>query len=263
LPALRWGVLAAGIAAIAAVGFEYSHSHEHRNTAAADSLQRTAPAVTATSSESNQELSAPAANSPDEVSRNARPSAHRAVQQHPPQQSQTPTDSSAMVAMNHAPLIVPGNGTEIVKAKDPVAQATTVNQVPSPNIPLQTSPSMMLRASPKWAITPAGTLQRSFDGGKSWEKISPTGSTSNEGPVFHAVAGTGSEVWVGGAAGLLYHSGDSGNHWDSVRPSDGGVGLTGDIISIDFSDPQHGRISTSNAELWITSDSAQTWHKQQ
>jgi photosystem II stability/assembly factor-like uncharacterized protein len=70
-------------------------------------------------------------------------------------------------------------------------------------------------------------------------------------------------VWVGGAAGMLYHSADSGNHWNRVTPSDGSVGLTGEIVSIEFSDPQHGRISTSNSELWVTSDSAQSWQKQQ
>jgi photosystem II stability/assembly factor-like uncharacterized protein len=45
-------------------------------------------------------------------------------------------------------------------------------------------------------------------------------------------------------------------------PSDARVALTGDVTSIQFSDPQNGRVSTSTAELWTTSDGGQTWRKQ-
>ena len=273
---LRWGVLAAGMVGIAAVGFQYSHFRAHQNIAA--SVRSTVPAVSTTTSGTRQPLSDRVANSPDEASRNAGVLAHRVVQEGPEEHSRdragdsssgnsAADNSSAMVAMNRAPVI--GNnsaGTEIVKAKAPVPmQAASGGQIPTaPNLPLQTSPSMMMRASPQWAITTTGILRRSFDGGKSWETISPSGeSTASEGSMFRAVAGTGSEVWVGGAAGMLYHSADSGNHWNRVTPSDGSVGLTGEIVSIEFSDPQHGRISTSNSELWVTSDSAQSWQKQQ
>jgi photosystem II stability/assembly factor-like uncharacterized protein len=37
--------------------------------------------------------------------------------------------------------------------------------------------------------------------------------------------------------------------------------LTGDITALEFSDQQHGRITTSTPALWITADDGQTWQK--
>ena len=68
--------------------------------------------------------------------------------------------------------------------------------------------------------------------------------------------------WAGGVSGALYHSTDSGNHWTPVMPSSAGSVLTGDVVSIEFPDLQHGKLSTSTAETWITADSGQTWQKQ-
>ena len=85
----------------------------------------------------------------------------------------------------------------------------------------------------------------------------------NPSPVFRAVAANGPEVWAGASGGLLYHSPDGGNRWLLVAPAEVGTILTGDIVNIQFSDPQYGRIATSTAELWTTFDAGQTWHKQQ
>ncbi|HEY3971513.1 MAG TPA: YCF48-related protein [Candidatus Sulfotelmatobacter sp.] len=81
-------------------------------------------------------------------------------------------------------------------------------------------------------------------------------------PVFRAVAAVGSEVWAGGSSGLLYHSVDGGNHWARIVPVFAGTSLSGDILGLEFPDPQHGKLSTSTAEVWITSDDGQTWRKQ-
>ena len=45
-------------------------------------------------------------------------------------------------------------------------------------------------------------------------------------------------------------------------PSESEVALTGDITSVEFSDPQHGKIATSAGEVWITADDGKTWHRQ-
>jgi photosystem II stability/assembly factor-like uncharacterized protein len=84
----------------------------------------------------------------------------------------------------------------------------------------------------------------------------------NSTPAFRAVAATGPEVWAGGAGGILYHTSDAGNLWTRVVPAAGGAVLTGDILGIQFTDPQQGEISTSTGELWSTSDYGQTWKKQ-
>jgi photosystem II stability/assembly factor-like uncharacterized protein len=153
-------------------------------------------------------------------------------------------------------------------------------------------------AMPRWTISAAGGLQRSFDGGKTWQavdvnaKLAPlayadssatnsqiTAETSsakvakdkNSGklakqkttaPTFRAVAAAGSDVWVGGSGGALYHSADSGNSWARIVPASAGTSLTGDVLSIDFPDPQHGRVSTSTSEVWASADGGLSWQKQ-
>ena len=145
---------------------------------------------------------------------------------------------------------------------------------------------------PRWTISSAGGLQRSFDQGKTWQDVdvnanmAPSAGFSSfevvakaarakennadkkdlKAPiasvVFRAVTAMGAEVWAGGSNGALYHSADAGGHWTQVVPSSGGTILSGDIVVMEFSDPQHGRITTSTAEVWITGDGGQTWQKQ-
>jgi len=143
---------------------------------------------------------------------------------------------------------------------------------------------------PRWSINTVGALQRSFDQGKSWQTVDvnanalsvPGANFAGAGaatrakdkeadkalkrgaatPTFRAVAATGSDVWAGGSAGALYHSADAGNHWTRVVPASAGAVLTGDIISLEFADIQHGKVSTSTPEVWTTSDGGQSWQKQ-
>jgi hypothetical protein len=182
------------------------------------------------------------------------------------------------VAQNQANLPLQGRNItslDVVKAKDPVTTAagpaSASAPIASPGLPLQTSPALMLRASPRWSISRTGVLQRSFDGGKTWENMIPNGPEKQQAqdaktalavPVFQAVSAIGLEIWVGGSASTLFHSADGGNLWTRVVPSDGGTMLTGDIVGIEFPDPQHGKITTSTTESWSTSDSGQTWQKQ-
>lgn len=219
----------------------------------------------------------------------------------PISQNQLAQPLAQPLAQNEAQLLPNGGNVknlssfDVVKAKDPVPAQAASNNAPtslaSPG-PLQTSPSLMSRALPRWAVRSSGVLQRSFDGGNTWENVNPalnegqanlhagtptagadvTNSTQTNkqkaevavdpDAVFRAVAALGPEVWAGGSSGVLYHTSDGGNHWIRVTPSVAGAGLTGDIVGIQFSDPQHGKISTSNAELWTTSDRGQTWQKQ-
>lgn len=148
---------------------------------------------------------------------------------------------------------------------------------------------------PRWSISPGGMLQRSFDQGNTWQdvnvrgtlmaadrrdldisaetqslkdakaaraKVKSAGKKDASSPVFRAVIANGSDVWAGGQNGSLYHSTDSGNRWTQVVPFSAGTALTGDIVSIEFPDPRHGKLSTSGGETWITADSGQTWQKQ-
>jgi len=140
----------------------------------------------------------------------------------------------------------------------------------------------------RWTINSAGGLQRSIDG-STWQDVDVNSSAASSGAdlavvsktsrakdasedklkkkdisplVFRSVAANGTEVWAGAADGVLYHSADAGTHWTRVVPSNSGATLTGDIVSLEFLDSQHGRIVTSTPEVWTTSDAGQSWQKQ-
>jgi len=203
------------------------------------------------------------------------------VQANGPITTESVATSQNQVAQNQASLPVNGRAftnLDVVKAKDPV--------------PGQTASSA---ATPRWTVSSSGVLERSFDGGDTWEDVNPAltvassgarlakettaradaGSFSEAnknqkaeaaaypGPIFRAVAAAGLEVWAGGSGGALYHTWDGGNRWSRVTPSALGVALTGDIIAIQISDPEHGEVSTSTGEHWATSDNGQTWQKRQ
>jgi hypothetical protein len=137
--------------------------------------------------------------------------------------------------------------------------------------------------APRWTINATGGLQRSFDQGTTWQSVDVnanlasfidatsiqiSGKTSRSkvrkvpSPMFRAVAATGTDVWAGGSAGALYHSTDAGDHWTRVVPASSDAILTGDVVSLEFIDMQHGKVSTSTAEVWTTSDDGQTWQRQ-
>jgi hypothetical protein len=109
---------------------------------------------------------------------------------------------------------------------------------------------------PRWTLTSGGTLQRSLDAGKTWQPIPVAGKFA-----FRALSTVGLEIWVGGAAGTLYHSSDAGEHWQQVKPVAGGQLLTTDIIGVEFTDAQHGKLTTATHETWTTLDGGQSWDK--
>ena len=135
-----------------------------------------------------------------------------------------------------------------------------------------------------WSISSSGALQRSFDQGGTWQSVNVNSRADNDAqasfggptkqkagdalkkdaqsPSFRAVASNGPDVWAGASGGILYHSSDAGTHWLRVVPSNSGASLTGDILSLEFPDTQHGRVVTAAPEVWITADGGHTWQKQ-
>jgi hypothetical protein len=102
--------------------------------------------------------------------------------------------------------------------------------------------------------TSFGVVQRSLDKGKTWEAIPLDDRVS-----FRAVTASGSEVWAGGSNGSLFHSADGGSHWARIAISEEAVKPTGAIVSIDASDPNQLRITTSSGQQWISNDGGSRW----
>ena len=106
----------------------------------------------------------------------------------------------------------------------------------------------------KWILSDEGQLQRSFDGGKNWEPVPVV-----ERAKFTALSAAGLDIWVGGAAGVLYHSANNGLQWTLVKPTAEGVSLAEDIVSVDFTDLQHGVVTTNASQKWTTADGGSHW----
>jgi Photosynthesis system II assembly factor YCF48 len=191
--------------------------------------------------------------------------------------------------MELSPQKQPLSNSDVVRAKDSVPPQAGSGVVFAPaGSGRSVTLSKGLGLSPLWAIGSGGALQRSIDGGATWEAVNVSAASPAKNAraqsaadrkdqfvlgslqkkdkasavVFRAVAALGPDVWAGGSASMLYHSLDSGNHWTQVVPSEANFSLAGDILSVEFSDTQHGKITTSSGEVWVTGDDGQTWHKQ-
>jgi hypothetical protein len=110
------------------------------------------------------------------------------------------------------------------------------------------------RQAGTWQITSDGKLQRSLDGGKSWESVALDLSGR-----LRVVAATGFQVWAGGNGGVLLHSQDAGDHFMNVKVRQKHFALKGDIVTLSFPDAQHGRIETADHDVWTTNDGGKTW----
>jgi hypothetical protein len=106
----------------------------------------------------------------------------------------------------------------------------------------------------QWSLSPAGAVQRSSDGGKTWNPVPVVG-----GQTFRALSAVGTNIWVGGNNAALYHSADSGQHWAQVVPVADGHKLEGDIVHVDFDNAVSGTLRTSSGETWTTVDGGQSW----
>jgi hypothetical protein len=188
----------------------------------------------------------------------------------------------SVVAKNQVSSEPSAADTEVSRAKSAPAPAAPPVGSLSNARSLQT-----VASTPTWTIS-EGKLQRSFDQGATWQDVNITSSPNPGGGlelaiadrkvlkdslkqnkkeqraplVFRAVTANGPDVWAGGAGAALYHSFDAGAHWSRVVPSSSNGSLTGDILKLDFRDPQNGTIATSTGEVWTTGDNGQTWQKQ-
>ena len=110
---------------------------------------------------------------------------------------------------------------------------------------------------PRWSVSNSGAVQRSFDGGRSWNEVPIV-----EGVSFRAVAVVVNDVWAGGSGGALFHSADGGEHWTRVGVQGRSRTLSGDITRIEVADARNLAVTTSAGETWTSSDAGATWRLQ-
>jgi len=273
-PVLRW---AGAAACIVVVGTVVTLHYESRPKNAAVMV---APSTQGANVEQKATQPAPIANSPqvdtaarDEVARTSASLRKKAspntlarslpsteasnadAQLRPQLQSSEAVEARTPEAALAAPVspdeIVPGRAKEAEAASD--IKGAPAKQLTAGNAAVAASRA---RALPRWTLASDGTLQRSLDGGITWENV-PVAPQKR----FRALAANGFDIWVGGASGALYHSFDAGQHWMQVRPVANGEFLEADIIGVEFPDAVHGKISTSTLEDWTTDDAGQHWQK--
>ncbi len=291
-PVLRWGIVAAGVVAITSFGILQYRIHYQEQTLVASrsvSEDRLPEAVGQSPSPSHSttpvETAAPRtemrkqiemvkkapAHVRETLAANQPPSAPDArFSQHAPA---LPTPAAVEVSPQSSGESAPDDQLQIVGKAKPVSPQAPSIMVPW-SLPRTQSTPMNGSTVPRWTISASGTLQRSLDGGKTWLDVDVASDSASANlaevqpspaprTVFRAVSvsSNADEVWAGGSGGFLYHTIDAGNRWTRVVPSDGGVLLAGDVVSIQFSDPLNGSVTTSRGEVWTTVDAGQTWHK--
>ncbi|HUO15434.1 MAG TPA: YCF48-related protein [Verrucomicrobiae bacterium] len=299
-PLLRWGLVTAGIALIAAFAvmrFE-QHSQPSARIATAPHIENFKVAVKNPPSLSNSANSADTLiNSPfspesssaqknlaqlltprahahsASVSKKSRPGDTLTPQ--PPAQSEQAAEQPA-----ENQLVASANdfSDRVGKSKDATSADEAASSAPDFSQLVASASGIM----PRWGINSTGSLQQSFDQGATWRDVDITASAVPVGgplgapspvplaaphapqpvrPNFRVVAASGPDVWAGGTAGVLYHSSDNGDHWSRIDVSNSQAALTGDIVSLEVLHPTV-KLITSTSELWTSSDNGQTWQKQ-
>ncbi len=164
----------------------------------------------------------------------------------PPPQSSTAQQSDEE---RPASGLVPRSGTQgVAGTRQKAARAVGRHQVQLQQGALKTY----------WSISASGRLERSAASGGPWTELRVDDSVS-----FRVVTADGADVWAGGSRGALDHSADGGEHWARIKvaanQSVGQAAMADTIVSIRFTDREHGSVTTDAHETWVTADGGQHW----
>lgn len=102
----------------------------------------------------------------------------------------------------------------------------------------------------------AGSLLKSEDGGRTWQKIHV-----GDGTHLYALASNGPNVWAGGVAGALFHSSDAGLHWIPISVTDGPARLSGTIVGIEANSERSIKLRVVSGAAWVSDDGGRHWRR--
>ncbi len=173
------------------------------------------------------------------------------------------TSTNNLMAREEAPAIIrakPASKAEVSAAANPAMAGSSAQGMAPLNGPNTlvvngaAAQGTTLKQSVSWMIA-AGVLERSLDGGQSWQTAARAGH-----PLL-CYANRGQEIWAGGQAGTLLHSTDGGTTWSAIRVASKEQPLGSDVTHIDVMGPVQIVIVTASHETWISADSGTTWEK--
>jgi hypothetical protein len=259
-PVLRWGAAIACVVVVgAAVTLREREAHQARSGEGKPGVV-SVPATSRPQQEALQSARSSVAPADESVPK-ARAGEIR-VQGQAVQPREKNAGGAGLMARGAKDSGVPGRAKDDLIAAQPLSSnAGMAGGAPLARPAVSATANQLVKSSPmrvpRWTLTSDGTLERSLDMGRSWEPITIALEAS-----LHALAANGLDIWVGGTAGALYHSDDAGEHWTKVQPIANGQPLIADIIGVEFTDFEHGRLNTASGEVWTTDDAGLTWQKQ-
>jgi hypothetical protein len=165
-------------------------------------------------------------------------------------QVQPGSQPSAPTAMENLKIIAPAASPRTGFAPS-AADNTTTETVDTLMAKTQIARGLAA-AHGKWRISSDGHVEHLI-GPTYWTRV-----PVNQDTRFRVISVLGNDVWTGGSGGALFHSHDGGQYWIRVTLS----GEAASVVSIQFDDPQHGTVTTSEGTRWSTSDGGATWIKQ-
>jgi hypothetical protein len=293
-PTLRWGALVVALGAVAIVVVLHPYPARRQTIAAhsagAESKQRVSLMATARPPVTVETENIPTVSRAHEISRREKATSVEAIPSAPslarsafkPSAAPEGTPKAATGAESQAAAAALRANAEsvavsttlnagLVAGVSPPSSTLSVPRAPAlvhANSHQAKLPSMAFRAGVEsavaqpaalWSISPSGKVQRSDDGGKTWEEV-----PVDDRVTFRVIHAMGRDVWAGGSGGSVYHSGDGGVIWTRANLSSGGSPTTETIVVITSSsnDPQRITVRTVTGEQWTTEDGGQSWQRE-
>ena len=170
-----------------------------------------------------------------------------------------PAPAEPAAALAAAPAAPPAAAPAAPPAatRDAAASLVRVQTAGRPNAALALAEKLTVAAteivspdaSSRWRIVPGGAVQRSFDGGSSWQ-VQVTGVTVT---LTAGASPSPSVCWLVGPGGTVLLSVD-GRAWRRVTSPE-----TADLVAVRATDDHTATVTASDGRMFSTKDGGQTW----